>query len=274
MKSKKALLFLVMGAMLLLLTGCFQVTEEYWVNADGSGKMHFEIGVSEALLSMGESNPIDGSQIFSDEGLDAQNPYLKNIKTSENSNNGMHYYVMDADITDFNRVFESSSAQESGFQAKVEKLANGNYLFKRTMDLATLNAGQDASLGLTDGTDMTNMVAAMFSDKFWIVRLHVDNVVNTNGTLDKENKLVEWKVPFSQVIGGKDTIEMTAEISMGSPILLYVAIGVGILLLVAVVVGVLLVRRSRARNLVPPPPPANFEPPAEPPSLDLPAQMS
>ncbi len=272
MKINKALLFLVIGAMLLLLTGCFQVTEEYWVNADGSGKMHFEIGVSEALLSMGESNPIDGSQIFSDEGLDAQNPYLKNIKTSENSNNGMHYYVIDADITDFSRVFENSSSQNSGFQARVEKLSNGNYLFKRTMDLATLNAGQDASLGLSDGTDMSNMVAAMFSDKYWIVRLHTDNVVNTNGTLDKENKLVEWKVPFSQVIGGKDTIEMTAEISMGSPVLLYVAIGVGILLLVAVVVGVLLVKRSRARNQVPPPPPANVEPPAGPPSVDLPAQ--
>ncbi len=270
MKLNKVFLFLVMGAMLLLLTGCFQVTEEYWVNTDGSGKMHFELGVSEALLSMGDSNPIDGSQLFTEEGLDAQNPYLKNVKTSENSNNGMHYYVIDADITDFSKVFESATA-ESGFQIQVEKLANGNYQFKRTMDLATMNAGQDASLGLGDDADMTNMVAAMFSDKYWIVRLHVDNVVNTNGTLDKENKLVEWKVPFSQVIGGKDTIEMTAEISMGSPVLLYVAVGVGILLLIAVVVGVLLVKRARARNQAPPPPPENIEPPAEPPSVELPA---
>ncbi len=272
MKLNKALLFLVLGAMLLLLSGCFQVTEEYWVNADGSGKMHFELGVSEALLAMGENSSVDGSQLFTEQGLDAQNPYLKNVKTSESSDNGMRTYIIDADVTDFSKVFETGS-EPSGFQVQVEKLDNGNYLFKRTMDLATLNAGQDASLN-AEGTDMTGLVAAMFSDKYWVIRLHVNNVVNTNGTLDKEKQLVEWKIPLSQVISGKDTIEMTAEVSMGSPILQYVLIGVGVLLLIGVVVGVLLVRRSRAKNQPPPPPPASVEPPSEPPSVDLPQQAT
>ncbi len=270
MKINKAFLCLVLGAMLLLLSGCFQVTEEYWVNTDGSGKMHFEVGVSEALLSMGESNPIDSSQIFSEQGLDSQNPYLKNIKTSENSADGMHFYVLDADITDFSKVSENGA--ESGFQIQVEKLANGNYLFKRTMDLATLNAAQaDPSLDMGD-ENMADLVEAMFSDKYWVIRLHVNNVVNTNGTLDKEKQLVEWKVPLSQLMSGKETIEMTAEISMGPSISLYLLIGGGVLLLaiVGIVVWLFLKKRAQSKDQVPPPPPASIEPP----SIDLPAQMT
>ncbi len=263
MKVKKVLLCLALGAMLLLLSGCFQATEEYWVNTDGSGKMHFEIGVSEALLNMGESNPVDGNQLFTEQGIDNQNPYLKNVKTSENSNNGIHYYIIDADVTDFSKVFENST--QSGFQVQIDKLPNGNYLFKRTMDLATMNVGQEASMN-PEGMDLSSLVTAMFADKYWTIRLHADNVVNMNGTQDKEKKLIEWKVPMSQMFGGKDTIEMTAEIQTGLPFLTYLLIGGGgLLVIAAVVIGVLLVKRSRAKNQAPPPPPAN---------VDLPEQVS
>ena len=253
MKVNKVLLFLVLGAMLLLLYGCFQLTEEYWVNEDGTGKLHFEIGMSQAVLDMAKENDasVDTSQIFSDESFGASNPYLKNVTKSEKSDDSMHYYLIDADVTDFSNAFKDDT--QSCFKVQVEKLANGNYSFKRIMDLSALTASQGYSLQDIDA-DMTGLMAAMFGDKYWIVRLHSENVVSTNGTWDKDKKLIEWKMPFSDLFSGKETIEMTAEINTGRPPSLYLLIGGGVLLLV-IVVAPLLIKRVRAKNQPPPPPP-------------------
>lgn len=274
MKLNKAFLILVLGAMLLLLSGCFSLTEDYWVNVDGTGKMHYEIGLSEAIIQMaGENNPIDTSQIFAQQGVDSQNPGLKNIKMSENSANDMHYYIIDADITDFGQAFADSA--KAGFKIQVEKLPNGNYAFKRTMDFATLMADQGAGVDLND-PQMRSLFGSMFTDKYWIIRLHADNVVNTNGNWDSGKKYVEWKLPFSQVMSSAEPIEMTAEISTRPSISLYLLIGGGVLLLaiVGVIGGVFLVRRSRSKNLPPTPgeqPPSMELPSVEPPSVEPPS---
>ena len=47
---------LILGlATCLLLSGCYDLTEELWINSDGSGRMKFTIGLAENLVVMIES---------------------------------------------------------------------------------------------------------------------------------------------------------------------------------------------------------------------------
>ena len=40
----------------LFLAGCYDLTEELWINPDGSGRMKFTIGLAENLVAMIESS--------------------------------------------------------------------------------------------------------------------------------------------------------------------------------------------------------------------------
>ncbi len=46
----------------LLLGGCINIQQEYWLYEDGSAKVGMDIGMSQALLSMGATSGSDSQQ--------------------------------------------------------------------------------------------------------------------------------------------------------------------------------------------------------------------
>lgn len=250
MTLKKIVLLFVTGLLLFSLSACAQVNEELWINKDGSGKIHYDIGISEAILSMGgqDSNTLNGDELFKEKGVDNTNPYLKNAVTKQSSDSGMRHYTMDADVTDFSKLFNNSASEESGLTYSIEKLPNGNYKFQHIIDLDKMNK-QDTESN-TDQYDMSGIMAGVMADRYWTVTLHSDQIVSTNGNWDKDNKVVVWKIPMSQMMTGKGQIEMTTEYRTGLPLWLIAGIGIAvIILLVAAAVVVSLVTKNRKAEI-------------------------
>ena len=241
---KKILLVFILSMSSLLLTACFDVEQEYWINDDGSGKFRMDLGVSESLLAMDDYE----DDIFSiDEMEEAQssNPYITNFVTREYSEEGYRHYSITADISDMQTFFGelqdlSDIMGGAGILITLEETSNGNWLFHQTLNMSDAALGDDTLDGSLDDLSR-GMLAGILGDSYWNVKLHVDNIVNTNGKWDEETNTVEWNISMAEIFTG-DNIDMTAEYKPAFawkkyiiPIVLMCFVGIFVVISIAVI---------------------------------------
>lgn len=201
-------LILMLSMTTLLLAGCFSIDQEMWINADESGKMKMDMGMSEALLSMAgdqaSTNPVQDM-----EKELSPNPNIKNIKADEYSKDGMKHFVIQFDIVNFNKFIdeESKKSTNTDMAMTIKKLDNGNYLFVQKLNMGDAAGGADMSALGGVGGDMDNL--------FWTITMHVPSVVNTNGE-KKGSDTVVWKIPVKDLLSGKAPAELSLEYAMKS----------------------------------------------------------
>ncbi len=83
---------------ILLLSGCYDFTEELWINADGSGRMKFTIGLAENLAAMIEDR--NRSADFCDKAIKDKNKLENNVLVTsvaitKSNEAGMNYCTID-----------------------------------------------------------------------------------------------------------------------------------------------------------------------------------
>lgn len=234
----------VRTALLLLTTvactACLELTQEIWVNADGSGRMSFDVMVPEALLAMAEEsedgNPFGENQAAW-ESLKAdpsQVPNLRSLDYQEYVEGEFHHFLIELEVDDATRLPETMVELEkrTGDEAdadeetpqepeamtppsdmRLEPLGGGKMLFVQT--LVSEDIG-DVERGESEEADAAQeaFLASMFAGKYYTVRLHAPKVNSTNGALDETTRTVEWKIPMADVMSQKVPQELRAEIEI------------------------------------------------------------
>jgi hypothetical protein len=252
MRYSKA--WLLISIVLALLTaGCINVTQSIEINADGSGKFAIDLGVSEALINMGEElGEGSGVDISLDEmteemDLTEDNPYVSNVVTDEYNEEGFKHYSVEADISDMQAFLSGIQERaESGMRITLKQQEDGNMVFTQVIDMSGEMLGEETS---EEGMDefVNIMMASAFQGNYWTLTLTLPNVVETNGDVDEETKTVTWSIPMADLIMDQETYEMTAEYKPSSPgiPLQYMLLGGLLVLVVLAAIGYVLYRRRK-----------------------------
>ncbi len=229
----------------ITLAGCFEVTEEVWINPDGTGRLKIDMGISEALLSesenggkSGQRNPIeDISKDFNKAKQKIEkNPNIKKFDFQQYSDAGMKHFVFDVEVKEVSTLNglqkaiysgkkEPAEAVETGrmpleqSELRIEKTAAGNTLFVRTLgppEEGKKDSSEDGAIpdSLEKGFEKLGMSMArtMFGNSFYTVRLHGSKIISSNGKIDDEKKTAEWKVSIADLMGHSGQREFRAEI--------------------------------------------------------------
>jgi hypothetical protein len=250
MKKNRLILIGMLILLTFLLSGCLSITQEIWVNADGSGKIKIDMGLGEIFFQMGDSstsNPLEDMKT----SFQAETG-TKNLKVSEYTDDKaqMRHVVIEFEVDNVEQYMLQSASQNStmGAPMTLEKLANGNYLLKQTIS----NPSPDTTGGEMDQATK-DMMADYFKDVYWTVTVHVPSIVSTNGT--QSGQTVEWKIPMGDLFLGGKTEDLSLEYSLtpaaSTGWLLYVIIGAVVVLLVIILV-VILSRRKKEPVPLPP----------------------
>lgn len=258
---------IVASSCLLLLTGCFEFSEEIWISEDGSGRMKLDIGIGDMLTKLvresGGTSPIEQlKKGFQD--LQAQlaaNPKITKIAYDEYDFGTMNHIVLDLEVTDARLLTELNQklmaqqrTQSRRFEftesvLEIAKLENGHLGFyqkfggvhKKDETEETDPASEViGKYGEKFGKAMANSV---LGDKFISVKVHAPAISATNGRLDSNQQSVEWRIPVLDVVGETSVAhELTAEIILPFNKLLLTGIIVGSVILIMAII-ILLLRR-------------------------------
>jgi hypothetical protein len=241
--------------------GCFSMTQEIWIHADGTGRVLLDVGFSDQLLAMGGQGAGGGpaaqlrAEMEKTKAEMAADPTVSAVETSERSEGGMRHFVMDVRLRSATGMKSVKGLAGPHGEAartndvRVEELPNGHLLFAGRYEVPP-NPQLDELRNDEDPTAdaaMRGMMAGFFADKYFTVRLHAPRIVSANGTLDAERRTVEWKTPMVEVIApGAVLPEMRAEIDMGRGRWMWIAGGVaaGLLAVGGAAFGIVRARRG------------------------------
>ena len=235
----------------LLLSGCFNMTQEFTFEKGGSGKALMDVGMSEGLIAMAQASDDTTFDLAEIQNAWSDNPYASNIQVNESStDDGFRHVTVSADVSDMAGFLQTWNQDDEGRMAiTIENLENGNVRYHQVIDLVTeTNDSSDNEFGQLGA----GMMADAFKDQFWTLRLHTPNIVDTNGEWDPKTKTIEWRIPFARLMN--DKVEINAEFSLGSrfPAWLLIIGGIAILfLLVAAGIVVFVLLRHSNKPALP-----------------------
>lgn len=267
MKHPRWPLFFTLALLGLLLGGCINIQQEYWLKADGSAQVSVDLGMSNALLSLGgngaSAQPANPFQDLKKEFNSS--PLVKNLKVREYSDKDLQHIALSFEVDNFEKYLQNQPQGQGELAITLTRQPNGSVVFKQ---LTRLNAGDQPS-----GLDPKAM-EPLFKDLYWTVTVHVPQVVSTNGTR-LDDRTVQWKIPMADVFSGKAAGSLTLEYqptggSGNGPAGSLLGIGIAVLLVLALGGGAayyFLVWRKRPTAV-----PAGANPgyPGFPPAGDLP----
>lgn len=210
---KRATCLLILSLALLLLTaGCFQIDQELWHNADGSGKASFNVSVSDQFLQLASGGQVLPHLFETWNGLEAvENSNYANIALDEALNGDDHRYSATVDFKDFSRLAE---LQRETLDFRIEEQENGNLRFTQVLDYRLDTSEPGAA-------ETMELLVTELGDDAYTVRLHVPNLLTSDsrGILDAKAGVVEWKIPMSELFSAQQPVEIWAEyrLSRGLP---------------------------------------------------------
>ncbi len=246
----------------ITLAGCFEVTEEVWINPDGTGRLKIDMGISEALLSesddgrkSGQRNPFEDMSKDFDKAKEEieKNPTIKKFDFQQYSGAGMKHFVFDIEVKEVSTLNDlqkaiytgkkdSTETAETGdlplqqSELRIEKMAAGNTLFVRTLGRPEEEKKDSAEFGEPG----MSLVRSMFGNSFYTVRLHGSRIISSNGKIDDEKETAEWKVSIADLMGHSGQREFRAEIGSRTNWIFLTAIAVaGAVFAGAIVIAVI-----------------------------------
>jgi hypothetical protein len=257
MKAMRWKVLIGMVVFALLLSGCINIQQEYWLNGDGSAKISMDVGMSDALLSMGgasggssQSSPFDDLK----KEFSTSNTHIKNVQVNEYKKDAMQHFAVTFEVANFEDFLKTQSAQNGEFDISLSHQTDGSIVFKQ---LTNLNKE-----GQTTGLDAAS-VSSMFKDMYWTVIVHAPQVISTNGS-KMDDGTVQWKIPMADVFAGKAPSQLTATYKTtggggGGSVWIWLIVGLVVVLLAGAAGYYFLVLRKR-----PPQAPAGMTPGAYP----------
>ena len=229
------------GLLLFILSiacaGCLELTQEVWVNRDGSGRMRLDIALPQGLLEM--TAEADGGNPLAEsleeyERLKAnpeQIPNLRSVDHSEYVEGEFHHFVIEIEVDDVTALPETMAQLQkraavgeeqaekadqlaSQHEMKLERVGRDRMVFVQT--LVDDSQAADASTPDMEEMDAAGkaFLASMFAGKHFTVRLHAPKVTATNGVVDGTATTIEWKIPLTELMAQEGLQELRAEIEL------------------------------------------------------------
>lgn len=217
--------------------GCLELTQEVWVNRDGSGRMRLDIALPQGLLEMAAesdgANPLAESmaeyeRLKADPG---QVPNLRSVDHSEYVEGEFHHFVIDLEVDDVTALPETMAQLQkrtaldeeqaekadelaSQHEMRLERIGRNRMVFVQT--LVDDSQAADASTPGTEEMDAAGkaFLASMFAGKHFTVRLHAPKVTATNGAVDQNARTTEWRIPLTELMAREGLQELRAEIEL------------------------------------------------------------
>jgi hypothetical protein len=267
MKHKGLFTILTLAMFAILLTGCVNIRQEIWVNADYTGKVSLEMSISEALITA--ANAIDGTigtsldpRTQADQDFGA-NQFVQNYAYQDYSDGTNHFFTTTFEIIDFKAFLET--VNNDLVDITLSELENGNLGYSQML---VYNTGVEE---FTTSSDILKKAyeaakASAMKSTTWQVILHLPNVVSTNGTQSENVEGILWSYPMSTVASANPPLELKAEYrkpviptSISGAAWFPWAIGGVCLLIVGVVLILILSTAARKRKQATGSAPADFD---------------
>lgn len=261
-----------------LLTGCFDVKQDIWINPDGSGRLRFDIGLSKQLAFLGEEGASSadelaeslkelGRELVGDPRLHSS-PIVEEYSDDDFDRAAIELFVKDwHDLPALNRLIveqpsrDEAEGDESNrlFIFSLEENEEGNIYYRQPARGSIGEAGPEETKqeeaekreneeGFFEG--MGRVFAGAFLDEGGLtVTLHSPTISRTNGTLLRDKTGVQWLVELEDLIGNKVEVDaFTAEIGASAESFYFWRV-MGVLLMITVLVGLLIwFRRGRQQQ--------------------------
>lgn len=271
---KKSVWFSLLLSSCLILSGCFEMSEEIWISTDGSGRIKEDFIISDALLGLAQGRSQDDligrvRERYEEAKKDLEkNSFVKRVEFREYSEGGMHHFSLDVTVRQFQNLNEiqkkippyiEDSGEESDF--RIEKLPSGNISFRQKFGESPAESTEaeadtsERNPWLKFGEFMAKAsISTAFGNRYFTVRLHAPKIVSTNGNLDDRMQTAEWKLALVDLLSENPyEQELKAEMHPPGKGLLWI---VAAILLVAVIGGITLVTMRRRKRGVEPMAPA------------------
>lgn len=209
--KKYALLFVLSAS--LLLTGCYDLTEELWINADGSGRMKFTIGLAENLVTLIESGGQSADfceNAIRDKSKLEKNKLVYSVYISKYNEAGMLFCSIDIGVTDFRQFREVRDVAIEGDYARyqfpflIDDLGEGR--IRISQDFSNLGRDDPAQTDLDKmGQEMAMaLMSPMLAGKYITVTVHAPKIESSNGDISADSKTTTWKKPLVDLFRNPD----------------------------------------------------------------------
>lgn len=200
----------------LFLVSCINLEQDVWINADGSGRVKVDMGISKQMLEMAKGLGEQGADPFDTvaqkKKLEA-NENVKSVKITTKEDEKYRHAIYDVELKDITKMNETmkdilKDSPAGGDDApdselKIVKLDSGNYKVTAKVE------GPDAGEG-EEGPEAAAlaMMKQMFGDAGITIRVHGPPVKH-NGKLVEDAAV--WKMPIADLLGGK-ALDVDAEV--------------------------------------------------------------
>jgi hypothetical protein len=235
MRMLRAGLVLVLAA---ACAACLEVTQEVWVNADGSGRLQMDIAVAEALMAMAQESEDGGSlqaTLASYDKLKADPGRIGNLRSidhREYTEGGLHHFVIEVEVDDVTLLPETldeisrlsaadgeplkeSDELATPSDMRFERLDDGRLLFVQSLVTEDAQAAGKEQANDEELDEASRaFLSSMFAGKYYVIRLHAPAVNSANGQLAEDGGSVQWKIPMVDLMGGDAPGELRAEIEV------------------------------------------------------------
>lgn len=242
------------------LCGCFELSQEVWVNPDLSGRVRWEVSVSDAMIASAQDGKVTplGSlpESFQQARRDLEAlPYVSTCRFTVLRGNNVERYVLDAAIMDFRAldaafgaVFQGTGLTDAATatadgtnpfgELRLEEQFGGKIVLVQSLTMEedmspsgmlgrhmadeTGNAVLGNLLGKVVGTAMTKTV---FLDQFCTVTFHTPTTASTNGERLDGKTTAQWKLPMADLVRGEPSMrELRASFWLGTPLWMWVPV--------------------------------------------------
>ena len=193
----------------LLLSGCYDIAEELWINSDGSGRMKFTIGLAENLTAMMEGGGQSANfcdKAIKDKSKLENNVLITSIAISKSNEAGMNYCSIDVDVKDFRNFAEVRNniieGDYNNYEFPFSIIELGEERIGISQEFNNLGRdGPNQSKIEKVGQEMAMvMMTPMLAGKYLIVTVHAPNIESSNGDISTDNKTVTWKKPLVDLV--------------------------------------------------------------------------
>ncbi len=244
--------------------GCFDISEDFWINGDGTARIRFDVGMSKSLASLTSSDSSKSDDSPSAQFLKMKEELTKdtmvsNVTTGDTTIGEYSHTFIEVSLKSVDammRVHDQLLRDTSEGEAKIRpaKLAVTRQGTKVTVQIglssdSTPKPENHDTSGL--GQMSEQLMTSMFGDAAITYRVHGPHVASPDGTIDSAKTTVTWKFPLAKLSSIKSQV-LTADVELppppappapGGP---SIYIGIAALIIIVFLTMMLMRRRKKA----------------------------
>ncbi|NVJ03683.1 hypothetical protein HUW63_00275 [Myxococcus sp. AM001] len=237
---------LLLAALSLFLTGCFNVEQDLWIEPGGSARLVVDMGMPKSLTALarlgGDSNAKEALLAKAREAEQAlrQDPEVSQVMLRDYEKDGQVHVVYDVTVKDVTRLPElyrraadqhgkgQPSSPKDAWDVRIER-QGGDYVYTQRFNpekafAAPPGIGDDAAEQAAQEL-AKGMVKAMLVNNRLTLRIHGPGIGETNGTVNAQKDTVEWKLNLAELMDAPaEGRELRAVIHGGEPLWLWPAV--------------------------------------------------